>query len=157
MKEPGSNVEITNPIYMRDYDEDEGGPDYGDFHSDKVNHFKTMVLFNMYKHVSCIIQKQVYNMSLSLSYLKKVGWHQPSSSLLLRMKGNPSWSRQPHAEQQLQNCILLPSQIIFYKRCLMKRRLGLAGVGQAFCWYDNDKDLRTYFFWWYGSSYIKSC
>ncbi len=45
MKEPGSNVEITNPIYMREYDEDEGGPDYGDFHSDKVKYRKTMVLF----------------------------------------------------------------------------------------------------------------
>ncbi len=44
MKEPGSNVEITNPIYMREYDEDEGGPDYGDFHSDKVKYSKTMVL-----------------------------------------------------------------------------------------------------------------
>ena len=45
MNEPSGNLEITNPIYTG-YDDDDGGPDFGeDFDSDKVRKKNILMYF----------------------------------------------------------------------------------------------------------------
>ena len=74
MAESG-NVEITNPIYMRDFDDDEPQdlPDVYDFEADKV---KTGELVNL-----CMF-------NIISKYIKLVFWSSEKPSLLL-IKGFP--------------------------------------------------------------------
>ena len=71
-----------------------------------------------------VMLKQVLR-SLLLSYQKKA-WLAPAKpSILLAL----------HKDNTVQS----------YSWCHTKKRLGWDGASQVFFWYDNDKDLKTYF------------